>query len=305
MKKQKFWTEDEINYLIKNHENKKLIDMVTELNRSSSSIINKAHLLKLKLRGNRLSDLRALIDESNESYYWLGFLMADGHFSKNGQIQVNLSEKDLQHLIKFSNFVKYKKNLYKPNLYICDNRVIPLLCERYKIVSNKTYNPPNITNVYGDKLFSLIIGFIDGDGNINDKGYLRIKVHSSWYDVIKKMMEHLVGNANFNISIDKYNLVTASITKIELMKKIKQKVIDLNINFLERKWDRVNLNKLSKNEKRVKLDDKCFKLFESGFNVKETIKKTNLSSTFVYSSYKRYGDTIKKRDLERELNVKL
>ena len=288
MKIQKFWTVDEIDYLIKNHEIKTLDDMSVELNRSSSSIINKAHLLKLNLRANRKCDLTNLINESNEAYYWLGFLMADGHFSKSGQIQINLSEKDLQHLIKFSKFVKYKKELLKPNLHICDNRVIPLLCEKYGLVSNKTYNPPNIDNINGDKLFSLIIGFIDGDGSISDKGYLRIKVHSTWVNVIKKMMEHLVGDGNFSILLDKHNLVTGCITKIELMKKIKQKIIDLDISFLERKWVKVNLNKLSKNEKRMKLDDECFKLFKIGLNVKQTIEKTNLSSTFVYSSYKRY-----------------
>ncbi len=288
MKKQKFWTNDEINYLKKNHGKKTLNEMVNELNRSPSSIINKSHLLKLNLRTNRLCDLGELINESNESYYWLGFLMADGHFSKRGQIQINLSEKDLQHLIKFSKFVKYKKILTKPSLYICDNRFIPLLCEKYALVNNKTYNPPNIDNISGDKLFSLIIGFIDGDGTINNLGYLTIKIHNSWYEVLKKMMEHLVGVGNFSIIINKDNLVVSSITKIELMKKIKEKIINLNITFLERKWDRVNLNKLSKGEKRIKLDNECFKLFESGLNVKETIKKSKLSSTFVYSSYKRY-----------------
>jgi hypothetical protein len=288
MKKQKFWTDEEIKYLIKNHKTKTLNDMSIELNRSNSSIINKSHLLKLNLRVNRMCDLTNLINESNEAYYWLGFLMADGHFSKNGQIQINLSEKDLQHLIKFSKFVKYRKVLSKPNLYVSDNRVTPLLCEKYGLVNNKTYNPPNIDNINGDKLFSLIIGFIDGDGSISDKGYLRIKVHSTWTNVIKKMMEHLVGNGNFSILLDKHNLVIGCINKIELMKKIKQKIIDLDISFLERKWVRVNLNKLSKNEKRMKLDNECFKLFKNGLNVKETIEKTNLSSTFVYSSYKKY-----------------
>ena len=63
------------------------------------------------------------------------------------------------------------------------------LCDKFNIKNNKTYEPMELNNYSFNKelLFSLIIGFIDGDGCIN-KVYkkqdcnLRIHLHSSWLD---------------------------------------------------------------------------------------------------------------------------
>jgi hypothetical protein len=302
MKKQK-WSEFEVKYLKENYQTKDMSEIINDLNRSMSSITNKAYLLDLPNRVNRLCSLKPLLSETNEAYYWLGFLMADGHFTNKGQIQVNLSIKDLEHLKKFSNFVKYENELTKASLYVQDKLIVNEICDRYHLKNNKTYTPPIINNIDGlNNFFSLIIGFIDGDGNIDKNGYLRIKVHKNWSSNIELMMSHL--SDNYNINFDSYNLVTGSITRIEIMKEVKQKALKLNLPILKRKWDNVNLDKLSKNERREKLDNICFNLFEKDKKPVEVIKYTDISSTFIYASFKRWND-IKKKDMERDLDRKL
>ena len=46
-----------------------------------------------------------LLEETNEKYYWLGFLLADGSFGKKKELKIGLSNKDKEHLIKLQNFL--------------------------------------------------------------------------------------------------------------------------------------------------------------------------------------------------------
>lgn len=294
MRNIKLWNQDDIQYLIENYSKFDLSKISKDLERSLSSITNKAHILGLENRNRKYSNLSKLLEETNESYYWIGFLMADGHFGKSGQIQVNLSKKDFNHLKKLANYIEYSKELIKPSLYVSDKNVVPIIKEKFNLHNNKTYNPPFINIIDKDKLFSLIIGFIDGDGHIDKKGYLRIKVHKNWFDVIDFMMKNLVGFGNYKIYIDSKDLVIATITKIEITKKIKEKIDILNLPILKRKWSKIDVNKYSKKEKTIKMDNECFLLFEIGCAPTEVIEKTNFSKTFVYNSKKKWDREINK-----------
>jgi hypothetical protein len=289
-KENKIWSEIETTFLINNYLCLDKKELVFKLNRSWSSIRNKLNLLKLKLPSQILNaNSLKLINETNESYYWLGFIMADGHFSKNNQIQINLNKKDLNHLKLFATFIEYKKVLTKPNLSISYTPIKNYLIENYKIDNNKTINPCNLDKLSGDEFFSLIIGFIDGDGSINKKGYLSITSHSNWYENIKKMFNEISNNKHFGIRINSNGYTTANITNIETMKKIKNKIIELNLPILQRKWVNVNIEKLSKIEKNNKLKNICYDFFNKGLKPKEIVKKTNISSTFVYKNYLEYN----------------
>ena len=49
--------------------------------------------------------MRRLLENSTESFYWLGFIFADGWFDfKRNTIGVMLSENDREHLNKLCNF---------------------------------------------------------------------------------------------------------------------------------------------------------------------------------------------------------
>lgn len=222
--------------------------------------------------------------------------MADGHFNdKIKQIQINLSEKDLPHLIKLSEYVEYKKKIILPRISINYTDINDWLVDTFNITSNKTYNPCLLSNLYNDDLFSFIIGFIDGDGTIDNKGYLRIKCHKSWLGNLNFMVNHLTNNDFKKGIINNEGLSFISITKIEIMKNIKEKILKLNLPVLNRKWDRVRLNKLSKQEITNNNTTKCYQLFDKKKTINEVIDLTKLSKSQVYLQKRRY-DT--KRDLK-------
>jgi hypothetical protein len=277
----RIWDDVSITYLMTNYEMTNKDELIEYLGRSWSSIQNKAFLLNLK-RDVSNADVNKLINGCNESYYWLGFIMADGHFSLSKQIQINLAKKDLEHLMKFADFVGYKGKINKPRININYSKINNWLLDTFNISNNKTYNPCNLNNLSGDKFFSFIIGFIDGDGTINKKGYLYIKCHKSWLDNLNKMVSFLT-NGDFNKGrINVEGLALVQLTKIEHMKSIKEKSIILNLPILARKWSRVNETKYSKKELSLKNFNSCRDLFRQGFSVREVVEITKLSLSQVY-----------------------
>ena len=149
-----------------------------------------AFLLGLK-RDIPNANIINLMNESNEAYYWLGFIMADGHFNKNKQLQINLAKKDLNHLKKFARFIEFKGELKKPKISVGYTKINDWLIKNFNVTNNKTYNPCDLNNLTGDNLFSVCIGFIDGDGCISHNGVLRIKCHKSWLSNINKIASFL------------------------------------------------------------------------------------------------------------------
>ena len=222
------------------------------------------------------------MDETNEAYYWLGFIMADGHFNTNNQIQINLAEKDLNHLKKFADFVEYKNNLTKPNINIGFGDIRNYLNEKFNISNDKTHYPCNLDKLSGDSFFSFIIGFIDGDGTINTKGYLTLVSHKNWINNICLMTKEISYGNHYSCKVDNSGLSKGIITNIETMKKIKEKIVKLGLPVLERKWSRVEETKLSKKELGIKNKTECLELFNKGLSVKEVIEITKLSRSQVY-----------------------
>lgn len=284
----KIWDNESINYLLKNYETLDKNVIINYLGRSWSSIQNKAFMLNLK-RDTSNYNVSNLINETNESYYWLGFIMADGHFSLNNQIQINLSIKDLNHLNRFAEFIEYGNELKKPSIKICRNKINEWLKDKFNINNNKTYYPCDISKLDGDKLFSFIVGFIDGDGSINKKGYLVIKCHKSWLDNLNLMISYIT-NGDYNKGkINNEGLALIAITKIEQMKMIKLKCLNLKLPILMRKWGRVSATKYSKQERSNMNYKMCEDLFKNGLSVGEIVSITKLSRAQVYKLKKIYS----------------
>jgi hypothetical protein len=276
------WSQIEIEYLIENYPFGDKEKIKEALNRSWSSIQNKAFLLKIKRNKLNANSIK-LTNETNEAYYWLGFIMADGHFSlANNQIQINLGYKDIEHLKRFAKFVEYNGEIIKPKISIGFGDIKTYLENKFEISNNKTYVPCTLKHLSGDSFFSFIIGFIDGDGTIDTKGYLKLKCHKSWLHNLNEMVKFLSDN-DFNCGIiNSEGLAYVSLTKIEMMKKIKIKIINLGLPVLKRKWDRVNFNKFSKTQRTLKNMNECRELFSKGLSVREVIKITGLSKSQVY-----------------------
>jgi hypothetical protein len=281
------WSETEINFLIKNYEYGDKHWISSLLNRDWKLISHKAFKLKLNRKVSNLikSNCDRLIDGSNESYYWLGFIMADGSFNSSNQIRINLSVKDLEHLRTFCKYIGYDVNLKKPSVKVNYKSIKVWLEETFKISYRKTYEPCDLSKMKNDSLFSFIIGFIDGDGHISKRGCLCIKCHSTWLNNLIYMINELSYGVYNKGIINSEGLSYISLTSKEILFDIKLKIIKLGLPVLNRKWDRVTQSK--RKEYRI-LSDEIFICFENGLLPKEVIIKYGKSSSFVYSLYQKW-----------------
>ena len=289
------WSSDEIKTLKENYFNLNKKEIEKKLpGRSWSSIQQKAFALGIKREIAKNSDLSVLLQDTCETYYWLGFLMADGHFNKYS-IQINLAKKDIGHLKKFAKFISYKKKLNKPSLYVNDKEIVDVLKLKFKITNNKTYEPCSIFHINDEKLLlSLIAGFIDGDGSIKQsygRTQMVVKCHKSWRNNLDYMLNFLCAgfNKSYKTVVNKEGLAIFFITDIEVLKKIKSNVYKLKLPILKRKWGKINLNKLSKKEKSNKLIEKCLDAFKKGMTPKDVIKSGIASSSFCYKVWSYYN----------------
>src|SRR5690348_14010783 len=98
-----------------------------------------------------------LLEEKPESYYWIGFLMADGSINHAvNRIKLEISRKDKNHLNKYKIFVGGTLNESKTtnsfSVSIADKDIIPKIVDKFNFNPKKTYNPPKL-NIKDINLF--------------------------------------------------------------------------------------------------------------------------------------------------------
>lgn len=109
---------------------------------------------------------------TEESTYWIGFLLADGNVyhppKRSKQLNLGLAERDWEHLEKFKKFIGSDKPLYynKGGVFISfySNRIVEKLAE-YGIVPRKS-NIAKVPEALKNNLH-FWRGMIDGDGWIS------------------------------------------------------------------------------------------------------------------------------------------
>ncbi len=238
-------------------------------------------------------DLSILLNDTYESFYWIGFLLADGSFNKTNRLTIVLSAHDIIHLEKFAKYIKYKKPIkisnvkinnkefQKCGLSIQDKNIIPLLVEKFDISINKTYNPPKTINKWNkDLILALFAGFIDGDGSITRKtnrkdAKLHIKNHSSWLYILEEFSNIIFGKNYCGINKDGYAYL--AIEEFPVIRKLKLELLKLNIPLLERKWNNIDENYINKLEKGQIIRPLIKEDFNNGITRKEICKKYNVS----------------------------
>lgn len=192
------------------------------------------------------SDLSVLLLENPLSYYWNGFLLADGSFH-NYRLTVVLSDKDKEHVQNLAKFIKTSTRRH-PNgeMLACrDVQIISQVMNKFDIQYNKTYNPPNILpSTTSDNLLSLLIGFIDGDGSIGyqygrQTSLIRIKCHGSWKSWLLLLQEQL------NLSGSKPRLNNQgycewNIGNQGIIQQLKRHAVNNQLPILTRKWSIVS-----------------------------------------------------------------
>jgi hypothetical protein len=284
-----------IEFLLENYSSLSKKDIVDKLNLSWSYIQKLACLNNIKrtfVESKNDNKYNKLINyEDNTSLYWIGFILADGHIANKNNIQINLSIKDKIHILKLKEYLgdfKIYENDKCIRATITDRKTITTLSNDFGWVSNKTKNPIKIPNFLSyDGIFSLIVGFIDGDGYINKKGNIILKCDKSWKELLEYFYFFLT-NENKKFNLTKENLAIIYINKKRILIDIKQKVYNLGLPILERKWSRI-IDRIIKNEKY----DVVKSLLIDGFGVEEIKNQTNFSLSFIYK-VKKIENLIKK-----------
>lgn len=140
----------------------------THLKKRGIEVINYQN--RLRINENVFNEI-----DTEEKAYWLGFLYADGNISSIGnRLEINLAIKDLDHMIKFKNFIQYEEEIrfgetngHKLCRLAIRNKNI------WKNLNSKGCTPcksltlkfPKI-EIFEDKnlIWDFIRGYFDGDG---------------------------------------------------------------------------------------------------------------------------------------------
>ena len=116
----------------------------------------------------------------------------------------------------------------------------------------------------------------------------RKKNHSSWEDVLKLFGTLITNKDCVKINNQGYAELTISNTKI--LQDFKTKILSYNLPLLNRKWDIINMNFVSKYTKAEELRNQVIELLNKGLKQKEIAEICNTSPANVSKIKKLYGE---------------
>lgn len=259
-------------------------------------------------KATRKCDLSPLLEETPEAYYWIGFLLADGHF-ENGRIKFHLALRDAEQVRRFASFIKWTGNFEDRGelgigVAAKHTEVVERLCDKFDIKQDKTYNPPKtILNHDKELLKYLLIGFIDGDGNINENS-VRFRVHSSWLDILNEFVILFDKEKKAKMTKDGYAYWSISKHNTE---EVLLPLIS-SVPHLERKWKNIGCEDNAKaRQKQNKISEKTnniISMIENGMSTKDVSKMFGITTDYVLRIKSRYGVCVTRVNKERTLKLK-
>ena len=251
----------------------------------------------------RLGDLSPLLSDTAEAYYWVGFIAADGYIY-DGRLRLALSDKDSNHLSKFSNFVKYagkgitRSDVAISGLHIKHTDVVHKLCKKFDFRKAKTKNPPCRLPAAPEHLvLAYIAGFIDGDGCIQhvygrSDCFLRIKCHRSWKAHLTRMSRviyRISGRLHRPAKITNAGYAELDIRDNTVIRRLTIAIRRLNIPLLNRKWDKVDTERISRVEQAKIHVAKVRALLRKGFRRTDIAQKLGLCKAAITMIIQRNG----------------
>lgn len=242
------WTEEELE-LLKIHWKSSTSEKLKKIfpNRDYNSLMCKAKQLGVKseIKRKRKGSLDFLNELTPESCYWWGFIIADGHLSKKGELIITLSSVDKNHLLKLSNLLNTNLRDHDQftTLRIQDKRFGERWLKTLVIDKPKTYFPPDLSIfLTEERLLPFFIGLVDGDGCIwNSKGSinLRVELHGEWIDTLGLLSSKLKEfyDIDSRINVSKRGFAQLNINAKKNFQILKTAANELDA--LERKWEKI------------------------------------------------------------------
>lgn len=251
--------------------NKELADKLSLSTKTIRYLIDKLKLkrtVKLhqkynkRIRRNDSRMVQLLLNNTCESFYWIGFILADGWVSGDEyptRLGISLSMKDEQHLSKLGTYINvplwyntkttnFKENYEYVSLLVNDYINVPIICDKFNINKNKTNAPPDCSNYnFEDDLFlSLIIGYIDGDGSISkrkEKHIISVQTKYAWLSNLQLFLEtiHRMRKTKHKSKarVNNRNHAYICITKNDTIAFLKDFAIKKRLPYMSRKWDMI------------------------------------------------------------------
>jgi len=220
-------------------------------NRTFSSL--KHRVSRLNIKKTLKSDLSFLTLEIPLSFYMMGFIIADGNFSKKDSLKINLSIKDKEWFL--NTFSRLGGNWSETEKIVCfeayDRPNFFKIQEKFDLKIRKTYNPPQNIEFYKNLPYHLfmplLVGIIDGDGYIGQsksKSYfIAIELHESWYNFLLMLKERI--EKIFSLSVELYfthnnKCVRLFIGKFDIIRELRNITTNYNLPILKRKWEKID-----------------------------------------------------------------
>jgi len=173
--------------------------------------------LARKVNVRRNGTMEPLINGSLESFYWLGFIAADGYIYKNGHLMVSQSEKDKSNSYRLAKFLETDVYVHTPSSWfenssdayrvnISDKKIGKQIREMFNIQddSPKTYTGISLDFIKNqEQAISFLCGFIDGDGSLTKHGSYNIQCHKSWFETFVNLCELIPFESNCRVRYEK------------------------------------------------------------------------------------------------------
>jgi hypothetical protein len=257
----------------------------------------------------RKGDLRVLLDEKYESYYWIGFIFADGYIHhKSNHLIIFIDQLDKDHLQKYADYVNGKVMTYTSTkkfselsepyesvmcrVAVAQKQIVPKIIDKFGFKPAKTYNPPDIITLHQtlntkEKFISFLAGFIDGDGSIYSS-HIKIDNHVSWISIHELIRDLFIKfyefkQDDFTIKVDKHGYSGIDIRNVTNLSILKTDLMKLKLPLLDRKWCKIDENGLSKKDRNLNLNKTILSNIESGLTIPEMGVSMNASENTLRS----------------------
>lgn len=160
----------------------------------------------------------AFKDNTEEMYYFLGFIFADGCLNKNGSISININKKDIEILEKFKKYLQTDKPIFYLNktnsiMFTFGNKNILSTLKSFGLTQKKSLTLKFPSNIPNNMINHFIRGYFDGDGCVSilhGKNLNRIRIN-------------LVGTYEFLFSIQEFLIRVLKINETKIINMTKGK----------------------------------------------------------------------------------